>query len=166
MRRNALLDNFRVVELTQPLHPHAPTWNGSCGFCLEVKKDYDRIFRVQQIKMHAGVGTHMDAPSHQFPGGMSIAEIPVERLIAPGCIIDVSKRAGADYQVSVEDIEAYESVYGKIPKGALVIAFTGWCRFFTDPVKYRNVGASGRMRFPSISANAAALLVERDVVGI
>lgn len=48
--------NCRFIELTQKLSAEAPTWNGSCGFCLEVKQDYDRVFRVHQIKMHAGVG--------------------------------------------------------------------------------------------------------------
>lgn len=169
--RSAETDPFRIgdfvaIDLTQPLSPEAPTWNGSCGFCLEVKKDYDRIFRVQQIKMHAGVGTHMDAPSHQFPGAMSIAQIPVQQLIVPGCVIDVSKKAGPDYSVTPEDIEVYESAYGKIPNGALVIVYTGWSRFFSDPIQYRNVDAAGQMRFPSISGRAALLLVERDVAGV
>lgn len=64
-----LLEHFKVEDLTQPLSASVPTWNGSCGFCLEIKKDYDQMFRVQQVKMHAGVGTHMDAPSHRIQGG-------------------------------------------------------------------------------------------------
>src|SRR5260221_13401773 len=116
MRRNALLDNFRVVELTQPLHPHAPTWNGSCGFCLEIKKDYDRIFRVHQLKMHAGVGTHMDAPSHRIQGGASIAEIRLEQCILPACVINVSRHAGPQYEISVNDMEEHEKVHGQIPE--------------------------------------------------
>ena len=58
-----LLNHFKVVDLTHPLCSSVPTWNGSCGFCLETKKDYDQVFRVEEMKMHAGVGTHMDAPS-------------------------------------------------------------------------------------------------------
>ena len=80
------LHSCKIVDLTHPLSAQAPTWNGTCGFCAEVKKDYDQMFRVQQIKMHAGVGTHMDAPSHRFPGTSSIAEIPLERLIIPACV--------------------------------------------------------------------------------
>jgi len=162
----AFMDQFRVVDLTQLLDPHVPTWNGSCGFCLEIKKDYDRVFRVQQIKMHAGVGTHMDAPSHRVQGGLSIAEIPVERLIAPICVIDVSKRAEADYEVSVRDIEEHEAAHGVIPQNALVIAFTGWSRFWMDPDAYRNVDASGQMHFPAFSAASAELLLKRDIAGI
>ncbi len=161
-----LLEDFKLVELTHLLFPEAPTWNGSCGFCLEIKKDYDRIFRVQQIKMHAGVGTHMDAPSHCVPGGGSIADIPLKQLIVPACVVDVSSRVHGDYEVSLQDIEVYEKSHGKIPKNALVIAYTGWSRFWKDPEAYRNVDSSGQMHFPAFSSKAVELLLKRDIAGI
>lgn len=155
-----------LIELTHLLTPHVPTWGGSCGFCLEIKKDYDRMFRVQQIKMHAGVGTHMDAPSHRFEDGGSIESIPLEQLIVPACVIDVSAQAHADYELSCEDVERYERDHGKIVKNALVIVHTGWGRFWSQPDAYRNVDAKGQMHFPAISGAAGELLVERDVAGI
>lgn len=161
-----LLDHFRIEELTQPLSPDAPTWNGSCGFCLEIKKDYDQMFRVHQIKMHAGVGTHMDAPSHRFQGGSSIADIPVEQLVVPLCVIDVSGKAGADYEVSVQDIQEYETAYGPIPQNCLVIAFTGWSRYWTNVEAYRNMDAKGQMHFPAFSAKAVEILLKRQIAGI
>ena len=161
-----VLERFRVVELTHLLSPEVPTWNGSCGFCLEIKKDYDRMFRVQQMKMHAGVGTHMDAPSHRIEGGGSIADIALEELIVPACVIDVSKQADADYEISVEDIERYEEEYGKIPPRALVIGYTGWSRFWSDSDAYRNVDSKGRMHFPAFSGRAAQFLLEREIAGI
>jgi kynurenine formamidase len=161
-----LLDHFKIVDLTHPLSPSIPTWNGSCGFCLEIKKDYDRLFRVQQIKMHAGVGTHMDAPSHRIQGGLSIAEIPLEQLIVPACVIDVSERAGADYEISVEDVEKYERVHGIVPKDSLVIGYTGWDRFWSDSAAYRNLDGNGQMHFPAFSAKAAELLLKRNIAGI
>jgi len=161
-----ILEHFKIIDITQPLSPRVPTWNGSCGFCLEIKKDYDKIFRVQQIKMHAGVGTHMDAPSHRIPGGLSIADIPVDQCIAAACVLDVSKKAGADYEISVEDIENYEATYGMIPANALVIAYTGWSRFWSDPAAYRNLDAHGHMHFPAFSAQSAELLLKRKIVGI
>ncbi len=124
------------------------------------------MFRVQQIKMHAGVGTHMDAPSHRFPDAACIASIPLEELFAPASVIDVSHKANADYSISISDIEAYEAAYGTIPQGSLVIGFTGWCRYFSDPVKYRNIDPDGRMHFPSFSEDAAQLLLKRNIAGI
>ncbi|MDP1607818.1 MAG: cyclase family protein [Chlamydiales bacterium] len=155
------------IDLTHPLSPNVPTWNGSCGFCLEIKKDYSDMFRVQQIKMHAGVGTHMDAASHRFQGGKSIADIPLKQLLfTPIHVIDVSQKAHADYEISVSDMEEYEKTYGSIPENALVIGFTGWHRFWQDPKKYRNVDSRGQMHFPAFSADAAKYLVSRNIAGI
>lgn len=159
-------ERFRIIELTHLLSPQVPTWNGSCGFCLEIKKDYDRTFRVQQMKLHAGIGTHMDAPSHCIEGGKSIAEIPLEQLIAPACVIDVSKKADANYAISVADIEQYEGDYGTIPSGALVIGYTGWSRFWSDSEAYRNVDSKGQMHFPAFSSEAAECLLQREIAGI
>lgn len=156
-----ILDHFTVVDLTQPLSEHAPTWDGSCGFCLEKKQDYDQLFRVQRVKMHAGVGTHIDAPSHILPEGLSIADIPLKQLLTSICMIDLSSKAEADYEVSVQDILEHERRYGLIPINSLVIAFTGWSRFWRNPDAYRN-----RMHFPAFSADAAEFLLKRDIAGI
>jgi kynurenine formamidase len=160
------MEGFQIIELTHLLSSEIPTWNGSCGYCLEVKKDYDKVFRVQQMKMHAGIGTHMDAPSHRIQGGCSIADIPFEQLIVPACVIDVSMKADADYELSVADVAEYERDHGKIPKGSLVIAYTGWDRFWKSPDAYRNLDGDGQMHFPAFSSQAAELLVGKDIAGI
>jgi kynurenine formamidase len=160
------LENFKVIELTHTLSPNSPTWNGSCGFCLEIKKNYEHVFRVQQIKMHAGIGTHIDAPSHRFQGAPSISDIPLEQLIVPACVIDVSKKADKDYVISVEDVQEYEKTYGPIPPRCLVIGYTGWDRFFSDSKQYRNIDAEGQMHFPAFGAETTALLLERKISGI
>ena len=159
-----ILEHFKILDLTHPLSSEVPTWNGSCGFCLEIKQDYDKMFRVQQVKMHAGIGTHMDAPSHCIQEGHSIADIPLEQLIVPVCVIDVSKEA--DYEISFEDIENYERTYGIIPKGSLVIGYTGWSRFWNNPDAYRNIDANGQMHFPAFSSKAVELLLKKDIVRI
>lgn len=161
-----MFDKVKCIDLTHELSPDIPTWNGSCGFYLEKKQDYDQMFLVQQIKMHAGVGTHMDAPCHCISKGNAIADLPLRLFLVPACVIDVSLRAHADYVVSKEDIDEYEEAFGKIPKGVLVIAYTGWSRFWPDVIAYRNVDAQGKMHFPAFSKEAAEVLVQRDVAGL
>jgi kynurenine formamidase len=161
-----LLNQYKFIDLTHTLSPNIPTWTGSCGFHLEIKRDYDQMFRVQQIKMHASAGTHIDAPSHLIPEGKSIADIPIEHLISPACIVDVSKKADSDYEVLPEDLTLYEREFGKIEARSFVILATGWHRFFSNPEKYRNLDKEGKMHFPALSKDAAKILCGRDVSGI
>ncbi|HEY4832630.1 MAG TPA: cyclase family protein [Waddliaceae bacterium] len=161
-----IFNHFKIVDLTQPLSENVPSWNGTCGFCLEIIKDYDQMFRVQQMKLHAGIGTHMDAPSHRIQDGISIADIPVEQLIVPICMIDVSDKAEANYEISVQDIQDHEAKHGLIPSNALVIAYTGWGRFWMNADAYRNMDANGQMHFPAFSAESAEFLLKRNISGI
>lgn len=161
-----LFSRYRLIELTHPLSNEVPTWNGSCGFHLEIKKDYDQQFRVQQVKMHAGIGTHLDAPSHRFHEGGGVDSIPLTSLIVPACVIDVSRKAYADYEISVEDILAFEEKWGMIPPKSLVIGYTGWDRFWSKPNEYRNMDELGQMHFPAFSKDAAKLLLTRDISGL
>lgn len=161
-----MLKDYKIVDVTQPLSANVSTWDGSCGFCLKIKKDYDHLFRVNHIEMHAGIGTHMDAPCHLIQGGISIDEIELDQLITQACVIDVSSKAFADYEITREDVETYENVYGLIPQGSVVIAYTGWSRFWLDPTTYRNVDANGQMHFPAFSAKAAEILLARGIAAI
>ena len=160
------LTHFKMIDLTHTLSSEVPTWDGSCGFYLESKNEDDQLFRVQKMKMDAGIGTHMDAPAHLFPERASIADIPCEQLIVPACIINVTERAHADYEISLKDVVDYELHYGPIQPQSIVIAYTGWSRYWNDPHAYRNADASGHMHFPAFSAPTVAFLLTRNIAGI
>lgn len=81
------LDNIKIIDLTHSLSPDTPQWNTGCGFQSHIKSDYsdckDEVkFKVHQLEMSAGIGTHIDAPLHCFQHGKSIADIPLENLVA------------------------------------------------------------------------------------
>ena len=116
--------------------------------------------------MNAGTGTHLDAPSHFIPGAKNIADIPLEELIAPIFLIDVSHKAHADYYISAKDIAEYENEFGKIQAKSIVIGRTGWERFWHDPKQYRNPDKDGQMHFPGFAPDAAECLLARDINGL
>lgn len=161
-----VLDKFLAVDLTHPLHEGIPTWSGGCGFRLEVKLDYPQGVRVQSLKSHAGIGTHIDAPSHFIEGGNNIGDIPLEHLIVPLLVLDISEKMDPDLFIEPEDIEAFEQEHGPIPSGSAFFAYTGWGRYWKDGVRYRNPDPNGVMHFPGFSKQAAQLLVQRGVHGI
>ncbi len=157
---------FTLIDLTHTLTPQIPSWNGTCGFHSDIKLDYEGCttevkFRVQQFKLHAGIGTHMDAPAHCIQGGLTIADIPLLELASPAIVIDVSSQAHETYQVSSSDILGFEKMFGMIPSNSFVMIHTGWDRFWETPALYRN-----NLVFPSVSEEAAHLLFERSIRGL
>jgi kynurenine formamidase len=154
---------YTLIDLTHTLHPDIPTWSGGCGFHHDVDRDYadcegEDEFRVMNIRMHAGIGTHMDAPSHCIPGGRSIHDFDVNDLVMPCVVMDVSDQCHARYSLSVQDILDFEHIHGPIPKGCGVFVKTGWSQFWHTPLQYHNNHV-----FPSVSADAARVLLDRGV---
>jgi kynurenine formamidase len=154
---------YKLIDLTHELDGAIPTWNGGCGFNHDVHIDYSDCqgedkFRVMKVKMHAGIGTHMDAPSHCISGGRFIHDFDVNELIMPCVVIDVSDQYHELYSLSAQDVAIFESKYRLIPKGSCVMVKTGWSKFWNTPSKYHNNHV-----FPSVSPDAAELLLERGV---
>ena len=157
---------FNVIDLTHPLSSDLPSWDMSCGFECNTLLDYNECttntkFKVQALNFPSGIGTHIDAPAHCDENGKSVEEISIDELIVPFRLIDISDKCSADYICSVSDIISHESAYGVIPKNSFVIIHTGWGKYWSNPLKYRN-----ELRFPSIANEVALLLLERGIVGI
>jgi kynurenine formamidase len=159
------LGNSQFIDLTYTLHSTVPNWGIGCGFDCQIKVDYQDSkegtkFRTQHLQMRAGIGTHMDAPNHCIEGGMGIAEIPLENLIRPFVVINVERKAHETYQVSREDIHEFELAYGTIPPQYVVIVHTGWGKYWNQE-KFRN-----GLQFPSVSIEAAEILLKRGIVSL
>jgi kynurenine formamidase len=110
-------------------------------------------------------GTHLDAPIHFAEGGQANEEVPLERLVGPAVVIDISARADADpdYRLTVADILEFEERHGRIEPGTMVLLRTGWSRFWPDRRRYLGddtPGDASQLRFPSFGEDAARLLVE------
>ena len=162
-----MLKDYDFIDLTHALTPDVPHWGVDVGFKYNARMIQnmaaapDVKFRVQRLEMSAGIGTHMDAPSHCFEQLRSISDIPLQDLICACRVIDVSDHAHDQYSVTVDDVHTFEKKYGKIPEHTFVIIRTGWDERWDQPDKYRNEKV-----FPNISIEAAELLLARKVVGI
>jgi kynurenine formamidase len=121
-------------------------------------------------------GTHLDAPIHFYEGRHTADEIPVERLIGAAVVVDVSAAAASnpDYQVTVQDITAWEEQHGRIPDGSILLVFTGWGARWGDRSSYLGTDLTGpeavpELHFPGLAPEAAEWLAENrriDAFGI
>ncbi len=114
-------------------------------------------------------GTHLDAPIHFGRGRRTVDQIPLEQLTGPVIVVDVRARCEEqpDYELTVEDLQAWESLHGRIPDGAIVLMFSGWGQRW--PNRQRYLGSqtpedSLTLHFPGFSREAALLLVAQRAV--
>lgn len=110
-------------------------------------------------------GTHLDAPIHFQIEGRTSESIPLEQLVAPAVIIDVTAQANgnADYLLTPDDVLAFEREHGIITPGTIVLLRTGWSERWPDRLRYLGddtPGDASQLHFPSFGADAARLLVD------
>jgi kynurenine formamidase len=120
-------------------------------------------------------GTHVDAPIHFSERWRTIGQIPLQEWIGPAAKIDVTNKclSNRDYQLTVEDIRAWEKKHGRIPQGAWVIMYSGIDgRFYPDKKEVLGTDKTGKdavaeLHFPGFSPEAVAfLLAKRTIAGI
>jgi kynurenine formamidase len=163
-----MLENLRVVDLTQTLSPDTVMWPGAPAPVLEtvLTVAHDGFYnRLVTIVEHTS--THFDAPAHMVEGTETVDQIGGERLVRPLVVIDISADVGTnpDAILSLDQMHVFEARNGRIPDKAAVFLRTGWEAFNTDPVRYANAG--GELRFPGFGAEAARFVVEeRGAVGL
>jgi len=95
------LASARVVDLTHPFDEDTIYWPTSpSSFELE-RLSYGRteagyFYAANALSTPEHGGTHLDAPIHFAEGRWTAEEIPVERLMGPGVVIDVTAQAAED----------------------------------------------------------------------
>ncbi len=107
---------------------------------------------MSRIEMISHDGTHIDAPLHFIPGGMTIDEMPIDTTIGPARVIEIKD----DKEVTVKELEPYN-----IQPGERILFKTK-----NSPRVYATRQYTGD--FVAVSLEAARYLAEKKVrlVGI
>ncbi len=161
----------KMIDLTYPFGQETVYWPTAEPFRLKIEAagmtDKGYYYAANSFCAAEHGGTHIDAPIHFAKGKASIDQIPLDRLVAPGVIIDVQERCAkdVDYLVSEQDLEAWEKRQGRIADGTIVLLRTGWGKFYPDRKKYlgtdrRGPEAAAELHFPGLDPAAAKWLVK------
>jgi len=163
------------IDLTHDFAEDAVYWPTAKTFELEVlsrqRTEAGFFYAANNYSAAEHGGTHIDAPIHFAEDRWTLAEIPLERLIGPAVVVDVSRKAAEnrDYLVGVADLEAWEARHGRIPDGAIVLLYTGFGRWWPDRVRYMGTDARGdegvaQLHFPGLAPEAADWIVSERTV--
>lgn len=166
----------RVIDLSHVFGPDTLYWPTSpSAFSLETlahgQTEGGYFYSAYTLSTPEHGGTHLDAPVHFGEGRRSVEQIPIEQLVAPAVVIDVTRQASddRDYRLTVDDVLAFERAHGQIPEGAIVLLRTGWSAHWPSAKAYLGddtKGDASRLSFPSYGEEAARLLVEERRVGV
>lgn len=166
--REETLLGLKIVELTNPIQNEIIKWFGivnEVSTIATVPVDGYYVRFLNNSSEH--VGTHVDAPVHFNPHGLFINELPLNRLYGVGIVIDVRKYVShPNDTITMSELMDWERSKGvEIPKGSIVILYTGWANYwglYTSWDQYWSIARG----WPGLSPDAAKYLVSKGIIGI
>jgi kynurenine formamidase len=162
----------RWIDLTHAFGPDTIYWPTEKGFVLEREfagpNPRGYYYAANRIVTAEHGGTHLDAPRHFAAGAKTADEIDPARLVGEAVVIDVVARCAADaaYEISPDDLVAWERSHGRQLVDVIVLLKTGWAAKWPDRAAYLGTAATGpeavgQLRFPGLAPEAARWLVEQ-----
>lgn len=103
---------------------------------------------VQRVAFPTHSGTHVDAPLHVLPGGATVDETPLSRLVTEGVVLGVD--AEDPRAVDTGDVRGLDG----LESGDAVLFSFGWAA---------HAGTDRYHRYPWLSTDLADRLLDRDV---
>lgn len=169
------IDETKLVDLTYPFDENTVYWPTAKPF--EWHRDAWGLspggywYTAASFAASEHLGTHIDSPIHFGKGQASTDAIPLQRLIGPALVIDITAAStqNRDYQLRTTDLTAWEKTHQHISAGAIVLVRTGWGKFWPDRKRYMGTDKPGdiaNLHFPGISKEAAEFLKSRKVDGV
>ena len=168
----------RWIDLSHDLAEDSPFWPTAEGFKHEVasygKTPGGWFYSSYNLTLSEHGGTHLDAPIHFAEGKQTADQVPLDRLIGPTAVIDVSAASDAnrDYRFTIADVENWERSNGRLPDGVILLFRTGFSKYWPDRKAYmgtdeRGPEAVAKLHFPGLSAELARFLVtDRKVAAV
>jgi len=98
----------------------------------------------------------LDAPFHFYVDGQTIDEIPIDKFIGRGVVVDLSKDIKPCQPIGPKELDPF---LGIIQADDIILINTGWC-------KKRSVGPVYYHEWPYLTGEGGELLKDRRVKGV
>ena len=137
---------MRIVDLTYDIAEGMPTFEAHWHPTVSIRQ-LGRLGmegrETREVLLGTHTGTHVDAEIHFVPGGQTIDQVPLNRLIGPVSIVDFSG-LGENGRVTVDMLAQVEV------RERMLFRY-GWSRFWGTRKYYHG--------YPSITMEAAKYLI-------
>ena len=152
----SVLAGRKFVDLTHAFHPGQPHFAAFPDEEREALFDLEKGdgFTAHRYSIVGQWGTHVDPPSHFIRSGRTLDQLPVEEMILPLVVLDITSRVAG-----LQDVHGWESRNGTIPAGAFVALRTGWSSRWPDPDAMANRDSEGMSHTPGWSREVLSFLI-------
>jgi len=153
----------QIVDLSHPMYDGMPN-GGGWAVCFPRMDNFARTRQMTDGKAsyECGMmlfpehcGTHLDAPRHFHEPGQAIDEMPLERLMLPGLLLDLTHKDMGE-PITIADLEAAETrAGGRIGAETAVVCWTGTDQYWGGPKM--------KSHRPHVPTDTAQWLVDRGI---
>lgn len=161
----------KLIDLTYTFDEDTIYWPTEDGFKHEKEffgpTDKGYFYSAYSIKTAEHGGTHIDAPIHFNESGQTLEQIPLERLLGKGALIDVTSQCknDRDYRITIDDLKNWEAEHDSRLDDRIILIKTGFGRYWPNRSLYlgttkRGASAIKELHFPGLHPDAARWLVE------
>ena len=92
-------------------------------------------YAISEVTFNTHVGTHIEFPYHHYEKGLDAASYPLENLIGPGLVLDISQW-GHNERIPLDEFKKVAA--DRIQPGDILYLFTGFDRYYrTEKQHYR-----------------------------
>lgn len=125
----------RVIDLSVPVNAETQTYPGDPVPLLLPHNTIERDgFNILSVRIGSQTGTHVDAPYHFDGATEQLHELPLERFLGPGVVVD-ARRAGGRGRI---DWSFFDGVQDQLGPGRIVLLHTGWSEHYGSQTYFDN----------------------------
>ncbi len=142
----------RIIDLTHVVTNAMPVFPGDPEVIIRPSAlGAEKQYLVSKVTIGTHTGTHVDAPRHLMPQGISVDQLDIGSLIGWAQVLDLPRKSECS-EIGVSDLRAFEKQIGE---GSRLLLCTGWGKYFGQPRYFTD--------FPGISEEAAEWLASRRI---
>jgi len=146
----------KAVDLTHELHNGMPIYPGDPfpSFVSYATLEKDGV-NMTKLTLGSHTGTHIDAPRHFIPNGISIDQIPTTKLFGEAYVTDMSSKPIGS---GITGQDLCQNLDGRILEDDIVIIYTGCSEHWGEE--------SVRSNYTYLTGDAAEYLVSKKIRAI
>ena len=152
-----------IVDLSHTMFHNMPNIGGAAvAFWpvnsfdeLETLSDGKLSMESRMMLLPEHCGTHLDVPRHCTRGATDVADVPLERLVLPGHLLDLTHRQNGE-AITIADLEAAAEASGRaVQPGTALLVWAGVEDDWGKP--------GFTLQRPYVPTETANWLVEQDI---